>query len=56
MRNWKLLPIKDTGKVITGTTPSTEHEEFYGGDVPFITPTELDFNDPYSISQNIFIG
>ena len=35
------MKIKDIGKVITGKTPSTSHEEYYGGDYMFITPNEL---------------
>lgn len=33
--------IKDVGDVITGKTPPTENENFYGGEYMFISPSEL---------------
>ena len=33
--------IGDVGKVVTGRTPETEHKEYYGGNILFITPSEL---------------
>ena len=40
--NYELFKIKDLGKVITGTTPSTKKENMFGGNIPFITPADLD--------------
>jgi type I restriction enzyme S subunit len=34
-------PINKIGRVVTGKTPSTAKPEFYGGEIMFITPTEL---------------
>jgi type I restriction enzyme, S subunit len=34
--------ILDIGRVETGTTPSKKHAEYYGGNIPFFKPTELD--------------
>lgn len=39
---WKTVPLKDIGEIITGSTPSTKHAEYYNGNIPFIKPTELD--------------
>lgn len=39
--NYELVPIKRIGKVITGKTPATSHEEYYGGQYMFISPVEL---------------
>ena len=39
---WENKPIKDLGLVITGITPSTKEEHFWGGSIPFISPS--DFN------------
>lgn len=36
----KITTIKELGKVVTGKTPSTSISEFYGGSVPFLTPTD----------------
>lgn len=34
-------PIKSMGKVITGRTPSTKNQEYYGNDYFFISPADL---------------
>ena len=39
--NYEHVPIKRIGKVITGKTPATLHEEYYGGQYMFISPVEL---------------
>lgn len=39
--NYEQVPIKRIGKVITGKTPATSHEEYYGGQYMFISPVEL---------------
>lgn len=33
---WTVRPISDFGDVITGKTPSTKKQEYYGGDIPFV--------------------
>lgn len=38
---WRLKRIEELGKVVTGNTPSTANQDFYGGDVPFVTPGDL---------------
>ena len=35
------VPIKEIGKVVTGKTPLTSHQEYYDGEYMFITPNEL---------------
>ena len=40
--NWKDLTIADVGKVVTGKTPPTAISEYFGGDIPFVTPTDMD--------------
>ncbi len=39
---WPLVPIRDIGRVVTGRTPPDAREEFFGGDVPFVTPSDMD--------------
>lgn len=34
------IHISDIGKVVTGKTPSTTVEENYGGNIPFLTPSD----------------
>jgi type I restriction enzyme S subunit len=38
---WEILPVRSLGKAITGNTPPTKEADNYGGDIPFIKPTEL---------------
>ena len=38
---WRTLSVSDIGDVITGSTPDTKKPEYYGGEVPFVKPTEL---------------
>lgn len=40
--SFQLKKIKDVGKVFTGKTPSKVVEGYFGGDIPFVTPAELD--------------
>lgn len=35
------MKIKDIGITITGKTPSTKNKEFFNGNIPFITPTDI---------------
>ncbi|MCR5065716.1 MAG: restriction endonuclease subunit S [Bacteroidales bacterium] len=38
---WKEKKIKEVGEVIGGTTPSTTNPEYWGGDICWISPAEL---------------
>jgi type I restriction enzyme S subunit len=46
---WKEITINNLGKIITGKTPSTSNSAFFNGDIPFITPTDM--NDRRVISE-----
>ncbi len=37
---WKRILVADLGKVVTGKTPKTAVSEYYGGDIPFLTPSD----------------
>ena len=39
--SWPLLKLKDIGKIVTGSTPSKTKSEYFGGEIPFISPAEL---------------
>ena len=41
-KGYEKYRIKDLGKVITGTTPSSSKENMFGGSIPFITPGDLE--------------
>lgn len=40
--------ISDLGRVVTGKTPPTENEDYYDGEFPFITPSDIhSFDEKY---------
>ncbi len=41
---WSICRLKDFGKVITGKTPPTEIEEYYGGDIMFVKTPDMHGN------------
>ncbi|GGD01607.1 restriction endonuclease subunit S [Halopseudomonas salina] len=43
---WAACQLSDIGQIVTGKTPSTKESRFYGGDIPFIKPGDLDFASP----------
>ena len=38
---WKKYKLGELGEIVGGATPSTNVEEYYGGDIPWITPKDL---------------
>jgi len=38
---WKQLQLKDLGRIVTGKTPSTASADYFGGNIPFLTPTDM---------------
>ena len=48
MDKWIRVKISDLGQVVGGATPSTKKEEYYNGDIAWITPKDLsDFKSRY---------
>lgn len=42
MKNyWQEVKVGDIGEVVGGGTPSTKCSDYYGGDIPWITPKDL---------------
>ena len=39
--NMQQMEIGDLGSVVTGKTPSTKNQAFWDGNVPFVTPADL---------------
>ena len=39
-KGWKTCKFSSIANILSGGTPSTEHEEYYGGDIPFFTPKD----------------
>lgn len=40
--DWQVTTLDAIGKIVTGKTPPTSKQEYYGGDIPFITPSDMD--------------
>ena len=40
-KGWKVLKFKDVTTIIGGGTPSTSIEEYYDGDIPWLSPVDL---------------
>ena len=40
-KEWEVTKLKNVGKVITGGTPSTSENTYWNGDIPFITPGDI---------------
>jgi len=43
-KEWEIIELSDIGEIITGTTPSTKVEEYWGDGFPFVTPTDFSGN------------
>jgi type I restriction enzyme S subunit len=41
---WKRLSICDVAEVVTGATPPTSDKSNYGGNIPFVSPSDLGIN------------
>ena len=52
MVEWKTID-NISNSVFAGGTPSTKHEEYYDGDIPWIRSGEIDFNVITSAERNI---
>lgn len=39
---WRKYKLGDLGQVITGKTPKTSNTAHFGGDIPFVTPSDMD--------------
>ena len=39
--DWELVRLEDICNIVGGSTPSTSKKEFWGGDIPFATPTDI---------------
>ena len=39
--DWKEKKLADIGSIVTGSTPSTKHPEYYGKSIAFVKPTDL---------------
>lgn len=52
--SWEEIQIKDIGKVITGNTPPKNDSENYGGNYPFLKPTDMNIGERYTFVTDEF--
>lgn len=48
---WKELALSDIGRVVTGKTPPTAKAHYFDGDIPFVTPTDMNGRRIISTTQ-----
>ena len=39
--SWRIEEIRDIADVVGGSTPSTDEDGYWGGDIPWATPTDI---------------
>ena len=39
---WCETTLDQLGRIVTGKTPPSRHPEYFGGEIPFVTPTDFD--------------
>lgn len=44
--SYPFQPLESLGTIQTGSTPATTEDSYWGGDIPFVTPGELDQDSP----------
>jgi type I restriction enzyme S subunit len=42
MTAWSTIPLGGLGRIVTGRTPPSSQEQFFTGEIPFFTPTDID--------------
>lgn len=45
--SWAERKINELGDIVTGKTPSTKVPEYFGGEYPFVTPSDIDYGHYY---------
>jgi len=48
--DWEEKTLGDIGEIVTGKTPSTNDPKLWGGDIQFITPTDIMADNKYQVS------
>ena len=52
-KDWEVKQISDFTSVVTGGTPSTQHAEFWGGDIRWMNSGELNLKFVYDVEGRI---
>jgi len=49
--DWKVKKLAEIGEIITGSTPPTHIKDYWNGDIPWITPTDISTSRDISHSE-----
>jgi type I restriction enzyme S subunit len=44
---WNRIKVRDLGRIVTGKTPPTSRSDYFGGLIPFLTPTDMPDGQKY---------
>jgi len=53
--DWEVVKLEDVGNFIGGGTPSTTNEQYWHGNIPWISSSDLTENSIFSIKKHRFI-
>ena len=53
--DWEKKKLGEIGKVVTGKTPSTTNKSLWGGEIQFITPSDINDDNKYQTSTERYI-
>ena len=53
---WTQKTISELGKVVTGKTPDTSNSEYFTGDFPFVSPSDIDYSNYYCQQTERFVS
>jgi type I restriction enzyme, S subunit len=45
--SWEVVPLSSYGNISTGKTPSTKKQEYWGGDIQFVSPGDFSEKEPF---------
>ena len=40
-QNWKIVKLGEITEIVGGSTPSTNNSDYWDGEIPFVTPTDI---------------
>jgi len=57
LKTWRKVRLGETGRIVTGKTPPTAEKDYFDGELPFITPTDItNFNVRYNYVTDRFLS
>ncbi|WP_080996004.1 restriction endonuclease subunit S [Comamonas testosteroni] len=53
---WTQKTISELGRVVTGKTPDTSNADYFAGEFPFVTPSDIDYSNYYCQRTERFVS